>query len=383
MLKNLNKKMIALLALLPFSVTPAYSMDLLEAADKGNVARVEQLIADGADVEMRGRDGKSPLHKAVYEAAWHRSDTEPYLKIIHRLLAAGAQVDTIDIHGNTPLFNILYGSLPFMQILLAAGADVHHENLKGETPLHHAAGMNDPALIRELINAGALVNKPAKDGQTPLHYSAEQSDRYGKETIEELFNRGGDLNCQDNAGETPLHKAARKASSPKMVATLLVHKADLSIKNHQGKMPSQVWRNMWEEDKDSRKGLSAEELEDLDYDYYKKNRDVYMLLMLILKQVRDNGYEVGSILALATHSRLGQDSPVQLLPQHLMATIAHMTAVQEQCEYERHPERPSLLHKSWYKIRTWLRSPKGIGISALGLITLGSIFAYRTYSHSV
>jgi ankyrin repeat protein len=402
MINRLNKKMIALLVFLSFSVIPAYSMGLLEAASAGDVARVEELIADGADLEMRGDAARgTPLHYAIHGAIRKEDGAERHLAIVNRLLAAGAEVDAVDKYGNTPLSHASHigidHDLPFVQALLTAGADVCHENLAGETALHRAAMSYQPEIVQELINAGAQVNHPNKYGETPVHYTAQNELCFKGVALilETLLNNGGDVNRQDIAGETPLHKAVPKHLDEGMVVFLLAHKADPSIKNYQGKIPSDRCKEYLKLDKTILKLLDKiiiklierGTLPDLTlnvcYNGYKINERIYMQLMQALKHVKDNGHEIGAILALATHNRLGKDSPVQLLPQGLIATIAHMAAVQEQGEFVRHPERPSLSYTSLHKIRTWFRSPIRMGISALGLITLGSIFAYGKYSHIV
>ena len=56
---------------------------------------VQVLLAAGAELEVRDKDGVTPLHRA---AARHESSA-----VVQVLLAAGAELEVRDKDGNTPL----------------------------------------------------------------------------------------------------------------------------------------------------------------------------------------------------------------------------------------------------------------------------------------
>src|SRR3954454_14565870 len=66
------------------------SADLLEAAKKGKTAQIEQLLAKGADIESQDRDGRTPLMLAAQYG--HTAG-------VRLLLAKGAKADTRDAQG--------------------------------------------------------------------------------------------------------------------------------------------------------------------------------------------------------------------------------------------------------------------------------------------
>ena len=68
---------------------------LVGAAESGNIEAVKQHIADGADVNAKGKYGWAPLHYA--------SDGEGKKNVVELLIANDADVNAKDNAGTTPL----------------------------------------------------------------------------------------------------------------------------------------------------------------------------------------------------------------------------------------------------------------------------------------
>jgi ankyrin repeat protein len=67
------------------------------------------------------------------------------------------------------------GSLPLIQLLLKAGADANTANLAGETPLMHSAIHTSPEMARVLLFAGATVDSYDEGmGCTPLMFAGKE-----------------------------------------------------------------------------------------------------------------------------------------------------------------------------------------------------------------
>ena len=71
-----------------------HSTTLHEAAGKGDLAEVERLLDEGADVNIKDEGGATPLHAAAFGG--HRD-------VIRLLMARGADVNAQDNDGDTPL----------------------------------------------------------------------------------------------------------------------------------------------------------------------------------------------------------------------------------------------------------------------------------------
>ena len=102
--------------------------DLHFAALDGDTARVEQLLATGAEVNAQDSNGDTPLHLAAQE---YRVDAAT------SLLRAGASVELRDLHGNTVLWRATFNSHgrgDLILLLLEHHADPDSTNAAGATP---------------------------------------------------------------------------------------------------------------------------------------------------------------------------------------------------------------------------------------------------------
>jgi cytochrome c len=139
---------------------------LIEAAEKGDVELVRQLIDDGADLNKQGRQSGAALHRAL----------------------ARRHVDVV-------------------ALLVERGADVNVANPMLGTPLHVAAGTGNDAMVLLLVERGAgLTVARSSDGYTPLHVAAEAG---RTRVVRLLLDRGADVNALSHGriGAPALHLA--------------------------------------------------------------------------------------------------------------------------------------------------------------------------------
>ncbi|HKQ53848.1 MAG TPA: ankyrin repeat domain-containing protein [Pyrinomonadaceae bacterium] len=157
---------------------PSGRTDLFYAVRNGDLANIRDLLARGADVNVRDKGGMTPLALDIDEVP----DEATATAIAKTLIAAGADVNLKDKTDTTPLQLAVYqfedrkGEL--VRVLLEAGADANAADDYGTTVLMHAvhAANQEAALIknvRALIRARADVNARNKLGQTALSIAAE------------------------------------------------------------------------------------------------------------------------------------------------------------------------------------------------------------------
>ena len=183
---------------------------IITAMSVGSAPATMAMIDAGADPNARDTTGKSVLSYAVYlkqreiiaaliakgadvnapsEAGDGGNPAPPIfmaikagdLALVQQLIAAGANVDTLDGQGSTPLHRAVLArpaeyTTPLVTTLLRAGADANAMRPKGGAPLHNlvfsAGNLSTEALAQLatlLAQHGADVNLPAAfDGATAL-----------------------------------------------------------------------------------------------------------------------------------------------------------------------------------------------------------------------
>jgi ankyrin repeat protein len=134
--------------------------------------------------QTRSGDGTTPLHEAAEAGDLARTQA---------LIAAGADLDaTTRIGAYTPLhFAAAAGQVATVRALLGAGADVHATTETGDVvALHFAAAAGSREVVRSLLESGADVDaRESQRGQTPLIFAVAQN-RF--ETARLLLEAGAD-----------------------------------------------------------------------------------------------------------------------------------------------------------------------------------------------
>ena len=127
-------------------------MELAEAAEDGNLAAVNRLLAAGADVH------------ALDDLALRWASFNGHLAVVQALLAAGARVHANNDYALRQASE--NGHLAVVQTLLAAGADVHANN---DYALRWASRNGHIAVVQALLAAGADVHA---DDDYALRYAS-------------------------------------------------------------------------------------------------------------------------------------------------------------------------------------------------------------------
>lgn len=174
------------------SVTP-----LMEAAEKGDIATVQQLLAAGGDINLGDQRGQTAICKAC--AA---SQTET----VKLLIEAKADVNIATKYGDqTPLIIAAYkGNDDIITLLINAKATINPKPkryLDGETALMAAAAKGHASTVRLLIKAKARPNDQVDKGRTALFRASESGQT---DVVKILIKAGANLNLQGPAEHTAL-----------------------------------------------------------------------------------------------------------------------------------------------------------------------------------
>jgi uncharacterized protein len=176
--------------------------DLISAAQRGDLADVKQLLAQGANASATDEGGRSALIVAAY-----RND----LEVAKLLIQAGADVNLQDLTQQSAfLIATSEGYLELLKLTLAAGANVHATDSYNGTGLIRAADRGHVEIVRELLKTDICVNHINRLGWTALHEAIILGDGgpHHTEVVRLLVKAGADVNLPDSRG-TPLEHAQK------------------------------------------------------------------------------------------------------------------------------------------------------------------------------
>lgn len=182
-------------------------LQLIEAAEAGDLATLEALIKAGADVNARDYIGETALMHAALNGN---------VAIVKALIDAGADVnaatsewtDLATRRWTALMLAAEYSHPDVVEALIQGGADVNARDSNGKTALMYAAEIGDVAVVKALIQAGADVNAATRGWAelatrrwTALMFAAAN----GNVAIAKaLIDAGADVNAKDRNGNTAL-----------------------------------------------------------------------------------------------------------------------------------------------------------------------------------
>lgn len=173
----------------------------LHYAAGDSIEKVKLLIRMGADVNTVNKHGKTPLFFAT------EMDKMETVKL---LIKEGANVNNIDTMGYTPfLLTVDLNNIELFKILLNLGANVNISTKHANTSLHTASALSNTEMVNLLIQEGVDVNAVISR-RTPLHGAAQENN---VEMAELLINLGANVNLTDRNGKTPLQLAIKNKNN--------------------------------------------------------------------------------------------------------------------------------------------------------------------------
>jgi ankyrin repeat protein len=209
---------------------------LVDAARTQESARVRDLLAGKADVNVRSQDGSTAL---LWAAHWNDVDTVDLLirahadaniandfgmtplsractngsaAVVARLLEAGAHPNARIATGETPIMTCAStGNVDAVRLLVERGADVNaKEPSQNQDALMWAASERHPGVVRLLVEAGANPQARTRKGFTALHFAAREGDI---DSVRQLLASGVNINIRSVAEKTETRQETTPSAS--------------------------------------------------------------------------------------------------------------------------------------------------------------------------
>ena len=183
--------------------------ELLRTADAGNLIRVRELVAGGADVNAQDPHGTSLM----------KASAHGFIEIVRFLLEKGA-----DHRIRTKVESTFEMDATGNGVLIQSG---------GKTALHFAVESGQPVVVQELIKAAADVNQKTQELRIPV--------KAKKGFLEAAARSAQEKTSLGKAGRTSLHMAIERGDI-EIVKILVAAGSNLSVSDFKGKTPLQIAR---------------------------------------------------------------------------------------------------------------------------------------------
>jgi len=227
---------------------------LIAAVEAANLGICEDLLAYGANVNVRSKSGNTTLHLAAatsspdlvalllrWNAAVNAVDAKQrtalhlaaecgYTDVARTLLSNSASIIARNGSGRSPFFvACTAGHRDIARLLWFSGAKLTETDTSGRSVLHAAAKEGHEEIVEMLLNAG-MDAEPSDDiGVTPLHEAAEGG---WAPIVERLLNAGASVETKCMGGTTGLHFACTSSNVPEAVVQLLLDRgADIRARD--------------------------------------------------------------------------------------------------------------------------------------------------------
>ena len=240
------------------SKDPSGMPALFIAVEENQLSATKFLLENGAYPDITDKENDTPLMRAMYynrpEIAkllieyganvntsynddfvltWATFNN--YTDIVKLLLEKGANTECYNPVGCTPLIIASNGNYEICEFLIQNGADVNARRSKTSnkdwTSLMYASYYSKLDIMKLLLENGALI-----DIRTPsLHSAYLIAAQYGTpDAVEFLINNGAELNCTDSDGDSALICAAKNEQTDN-IKLLIEYGVDINIRNKDGK----------------------------------------------------------------------------------------------------------------------------------------------------
>lgn len=223
------------------------------ACDQMDIEVVKLMLANGADIECKDKEGYSPFHRTIsriepfYDSDFDRMvglqpRTLALYRFVLKIFKLGVDVESVNNENATPLYTAIKmpHKLIARHLISDWGADYKTPKIKSLDPityiLYNLYANFDSDVFINLCRTLDDIDEKNDEGKTCLHQLMPPE--YDFKHVENLVTHlGANVNAQDLQGNTPLHYLdITKINNQKKLDFLLKKGADVTIKNNEGKV---------------------------------------------------------------------------------------------------------------------------------------------------
>ena len=166
-------------------------------AENVNSQIIEELLKAGADVNVGGQEGQTPLVAAV------RANNE---RLVDLLLKYHADANITFAYGKNLLFWAVssHANAKIIDRLLASGLDVNQKDNNGNVMLLAALAMQDIDLVEKLLRNGADVNLADASGESAATYVINNN--VDDKIVQQIYSKDIDVYNKVGKVQQPLWK---------------------------------------------------------------------------------------------------------------------------------------------------------------------------------
>ena len=173
--------------------------------------------------------GADPAHadarqfNALQYATAHHAD----IRLVRRLIAAGAEVNRQSYQGITPVhYTALRDHHQLARVLLDNRAHLESVDRDGDSILHNAILYQAKNVLKLVLERGACRTSRNLHGRSILHYAALYSNIETLDTLRSANLEGVEPDGMDLEGKMPLHLAQERQESPENFLQTMVKLLD-------------------------------------------------------------------------------------------------------------------------------------------------------------